>query len=461
VALAAALAVAAVALALGLWHLGAKSLAPDEGVSVAASSGQIGSAGHVISVEPNLALYYGFLHLWQLVGASEFWLRLPSALSLAAAALLTAVVTTRVFGRPAGPIAALVVAINPFALEHAQQLRPYAIAIALAAATTLLFLSAVEGPTARRWTAWAALSVFSVLAHPYAAFVLVAQLLSLALLPPDRVPRRAAMLATLGTAAALIPLTVLLIASPSKRIAWIPSPGLAEVWSYAVRLAGGEVVLVGCLTLAGIAVASTVVAARRARHRTVDTWRVGLIVLWLVTPFVLGLIASLAQPLLLARYVLVSLPALAALAAAGLVRLRMPVAILGVVVALVALQFDNLRDYYRQPSEGWRSAAAVIADRAAPGDQVVVYPLGTQALAYHLDRFDSPVTTPPAREPILAGSSQPSLDPAARIWLVVRHTTNFSPPLTAPLAALRRQRMLGRRWSFHEVAVMLYEPERS
>jgi mannosyltransferase len=212
------------ALALGLFHLDSKSFWLDEGVSAQAAAGELGSAGHVISVEPNLALYYGLLHVWQLFGSSEVWLRLPSVLAFAATVLLTAAVAARVFGRPAAVIAGLLIAVNAFALEHAQEVRPYTFAIALSAATTLLLMDSVERPTARRWAAWAALSVVAVFMHPFCGFVLAGQVMSLALLPRDQIPWRFAVPATLASAAALIPLAVLLSRSPTERIEWIPEP---------------------------------------------------------------------------------------------------------------------------------------------------------------------------------------------------------------------------------------------
>jgi mannosyltransferase len=450
-----------VALVLGLLHLDSKSFWLDEGVSAQSAAGELGSVGDVISTEPNLALYYGALHLWQLFGSSEFWLRLPSVFAFVAAVLLTAAVAARVFGRSTAAIAGLLLSVNAFAIDHAQEARPYTFALALSAGTTLLFLDAAEHPTARRWIAWATVSVFAVFMHPFCGFVLAAQVASLALLPPGRIPLRAAVPATLGIAAALVPLAVLLARSPTERIAWIPAPTFDLVRGYAERLVGadnGEVQLLLYLLLGGIAIAGALAAARRRGWRTLQAWRVGLVVSWLLAPFVLGLIVSLAQPLLQSRYLVVALPPLAILAAAGLVRLRWVPAIVAGVALLMALHVADVRDGYDRPNEDWRSAAAVIAPRAERSDTVVVHPLGAPALTYYLERADSPVTEPRYGPPILADPN-PSLDPRHRVWLVLFDSpqSDERPPSARKFVGDRRA-LVG-RWSLHRLTLMLYGPE--
>jgi mannosyltransferase len=451
-----------VALALGLLHLDSKSFWLDEGVSAQAAAGELGSPGRLISTEPNLALYYGVLHVWQLFGSSEFWLRLPSVFGFVAAVLLTAAVAARVFGRPTAAIAALLISVNAFALDHAQEARPYTFALALSAGTTLLFLDSVEHPTARRWIAWAAVSVFAVFMHPFCGFVLAGQVASLALLPAERIPWRAATAATLGSAAALIPLAVLLSRSPTERIEWIPAPEFEFIRQYAERLVGGDsgqTQLLLYLLFVGIAVAGAVAAARRRGWRTVQTWRVGLVVIWLLAPFVFGLLVSLFQPLLQARYLIVALPPLAILAAAGLVRLRWAPAVAAGVALLVAMHVADIRDGYDDPNEDWRSAAAVIAPRAERSDTVVVHPLGAPALTYYLERTDSPVTDPTYGPPLLE-SHNPSLDPRHRVWLVFFHRRDPpGDPLPPPEDFVGERRALVGEWSVHEVDLMLYGPE--
>jgi uncharacterized membrane protein len=449
------------ALTLGLINLGDKSLWVDEGVSVASASGDMGSPSRVIETEPNFALYYGVLHVWQLFGTSEFWVRLLSVLAFGAAVLLTAAVAARVFGRGTAAIAALLTAVNGLALMHAQEARSYTLAMAFAAATTLLFLDAMDKHTGRRWATWGTVSIVAVFVHPFCGFVLAGQLLSLALLPPDRVPWRQAVPAALGTGIALVPLAVLLANSPTERIEWIPAPSLGNLVDYAERVAGGGVQLVAYLALGAIVAVSTLLAARGGARRDPQVWRMGVIVLWLLCPFVLGFVVSLEQPLLQSRYLIVALPAMTILAAAGLVRLRWAPAVTAGLAALVAFGIDDVREHYRYQNADWRSAANLIVDHADETDTVVVHPLGATALAYYLKRGDSPVTEPAYGPPVLA-SGPSSLDPGDRIWLVYL-ASSFSgaksnPP---PRALVGRRRALQGEWSVHRIAVRLYAPERS
>jgi hypothetical protein len=301
-----------------------------------------------------------------------------------------------------------------------------------------------------------------VFTHPFCGFVLAGQVASLALLPGERIPWRAAVPATLGSAAALIPLAVLLSRSPTERIEWIPAPEFEFVRLYAERLVGGDngqTQLLLYLLLVGIAVAGAVALARRRGWRTVQTWRVGLVVIWLLAPFVLGLLVSLFQPLLQARYLIVAVPPLAILAAAGLMRLRWAPAVAVGIVLLVAMHVADVRDGYDDPNEDWRSAAAVIAPRAERSDTVVVHPLGAPALTYYLDRTDSPVTDPTYGPPILK-DPDPSLDPRHRVWLVFFHRRDPpGDPLPPPEEFVGERRALVGEWSVHEVDLMLYGPE--
>jgi mannosyltransferase len=451
------------ALVLGLLHLDSKSFWADEGVSAQTAAGELGPVSDVITTEPNHAFYYGFLHVWQLLGSGEAWLRLPSVVAFAAAVLMTAAVAARAFGRQVAVIAALLMAVNAFALVHAQEARPYTFAVALAAATTLLFMDAVERPTPGRWVAWAGLGVVAVFMHPFCGFVLAGQVASLVLLPPRRIPWRTAIPATLGSAAALVPLAVLLERSPTERIDWIPAPSFESVRGHAERLAGGddgELQLLLYLLFGGIAVAFAVATARRRGWRSERTWRAGVVVAWLLAPFALGLLVSAFQPLLQARYLLVALPPLAILAAAGLVRMRWTPAVVAGAALLVGLHLADVREAYDSPNEDWRSAAAVIAPRAKSSDTVVVHPIGAPALSYYLERTDSPVTRPRYGPPILE-QAEATLNPRGRVWVVLfdRPRDGERPPPPAEFVGNRRDRE--GEWSVNELRLSLYGPEKT
>jgi len=129
---------AALALALGLWQLGDRSLGSDEGVAVYQSSLPVSQLlEYATDLEPNNILYFGFLHLWEKLGSSDELLRLPSVMAFPAAVVLTAAIAWRCFGRRAGAAAGFLLALNALALAVAQQARAYGLLMALVAASML------------------------------------------------------------------------------------------------------------------------------------------------------------------------------------------------------------------------------------------------------------------------------------------------------------------------------------
>jgi mannosyltransferase len=106
-------------------------------------------------VDAVVAPYYAVMHLWtELFGSSPFALRLPSALAMAAAAGVTAVLGGRLFGPTAGFLAGLVLAFVPAVSKFGQEARPYALALLLATVSTLFLVEAMADPRPRRWAAY-------------------------------------------------------------------------------------------------------------------------------------------------------------------------------------------------------------------------------------------------------------------------------------------------------------------
>ncbi|TDC67853.1 hypothetical protein E1193_31465, partial [Micromonospora sp. KC606] len=119
--------------------------------------------------------YYLLMHGWvRLGGDSPAALRLPSALAMAAAAGLTAVLTSRLLGARAGLLAGLIFTVLPGTSRYAQEARPYALATFLAVLATLLLVTALRRPTWPCWAGYAAAAAGLGLAHLLALALLAA-----------------------------------------------------------------------------------------------------------------------------------------------------------------------------------------------------------------------------------------------------------------------------------------------
>ena len=176
------------------------------------------------------------------------------------------------------------------------------------------------------------------------------------------------------------------------------------------EVAGG-----GSLRLA--LMAALVVLGLVALGLAAKRWSIGLLVAWITLPFVGAILISVVAPVFLSRYMLLTAPAIALLAGAGLARLRpLPAVFVGAAV-LLATGPSLAMALYDKTYDDWRGAAAYVATNARAGDRIVFDdPLGEKPFVVYLDRNrHAPLVTVPPQE----------ASPAPRVWLVLwRHSYN-------------------------------------
>jgi mannosyltransferase len=161
-------------LSIGFWI--------DEGLSVGISDRSLGAIPHALREDGSPPVYYMLLHFWLgIAGRSEAGVR---SLSLAAALLAVPAAwwsARSIFGNNrAAWIAALLMALNPFLGQYAQEARMYSLVALLAIPATTCFLRAyaldAASPSARRpWLAGFAASVaLALYTHNWAIFFTLA-----------------------------------------------------------------------------------------------------------------------------------------------------------------------------------------------------------------------------------------------------------------------------------------------
>ncbi|MGP7998552.1 MAG: glycosyltransferase family 39 protein [Streptosporangiaceae bacterium] len=352
-----ALAGPAVTLALMLWGLTAHPFWGDEADTISAASRSLPQLlrllGHVDAVH---GLYY--LLLWpvvRLAGPSEFAVRLPSALAMAAAAAGVTAIGRRLVSRQAGLYAGLVFALLPTVTRQAHDARPYALLTAAAALASYLLIRLAERPTLRLLAGYAGCLVAVGHLQLCGMLLLPAHAIALAALAPAgraRTMRR--WLASLAVA------PVAIIGWQQRaQIAWIPRPGWHDGTDLVTTLLAGPAAAaaaIGLLGLAGL--------ARGGRL----SW---LAAPWLLLPPVLLLALSELKPVYNGRYLTFCLPAVALLAGAGLAALNRPgrVIALAAVLSLAAPAVWALR----VPTGGMRAVAEFLRAAERPGD-AIAYP---------------------------------------------------------------------------------------
>jgi mannosyltransferase len=371
--------VAATALAM-LPGIGVKSLWRDEGFSVSTSLRSWSSLFHlIVHDEANSALHSVALKAWSVFGTSEGVLRTLSALAALAAIPVLAALGTKLAGRKVGIVAALLLACHGSIFAYGQQVRGYAFTVLFAALASLFLAVDVRRPSNAALVGWVLASLALTYSNLAAATLIVSQLLTLFALPAERRLWKRRLVAG-GVALALTLPVALLIMTHNEG-------GLFEFtigtfWDVAMVMTGRS----GVIGLLGVTVL-VVIGARATLHVFRDggswlaRWTHVLAILWVMGPFVMAAGASLVEPILSGRYMMLSVPGLALYGALGLVDLWSTyrvadaagrawrvvataviglAALAGVVVWLQGHEVEN-----------WRGAAKYVFAEAQPGDQVL------------------------------------------------------------------------------------------
>jgi mannosyltransferase len=432
------LALAILAFVLAFHGLAAKSLDLDEAVSVEhARLGASGLWSVVAGGDPNMGLYYVLLDGWlRIFGDSETAVRSLTAVSAGLAVPVVALLGIRLFGRIAGLVAGLLLALDAFYVQYAQSARAYGLVVLLVALSSYFFVAELQAPSRSHRVGYVVASALAVYAHYFTVLVLVAQLLTLV-----AVRRRGALTRewlTVGAAvlALCVPAAVFAMRSGTGFISWIVAPDLGDLLNLPVTLTGGSVLAAWALVaLGGYAV------VRGLGER--DRWRVGFVAAWILTPVLLAFAASFVKPVFVDYYLIVTAPALALLAAAGIVRLPGRVAGALVLGGLVVVSAGRLAHWYGQGSgEDYRAAARHIVRSIQATDEVVYSPaVIAKPIAFYERR---------------AGAPRPIARPhPPRIWLVVRDATPGKLRELEHNVTGAYERVPGQP-SFHRVLVALY-----
>ncbi|MFI8521435.1 glycosyltransferase family 39 protein [Streptomyces sp. NPDC085481] len=333
-------------------------------------------------VDAVLAAYYFLLHGWTgLFGDSDLALRLPSVLAAAGAAVCTALIGERLFGRRAGLVAGLLFALTPAVMRYAQEARPYALVVFAVALATLLLLRALDRPDSRwRWAAYAAAVAAVGLLHLVALTALAGHVAAAAAKGRAAALRFAC--AALAGVAAASPVVLLGRAQAGRQISWIPGPDLAGLATLWPQLFGSALVTGLVMTLAALAWAAPgkrgAPAHRAGPDESADRTRVlaAATASAVAPPLILWTVSHGDVSYFHFRYLLFTLPAWAVLAGAALrgVRPRAVVAVLLAGLGLLTLpEQGTLREPYAHFWQGvdYRGAAATIRNYHRPGDAVI------------------------------------------------------------------------------------------
>jgi len=335
---------------------------------------------------------------------------------VASAALISAL-GFRLRGFRAGLAAGLVFAVLPAVSRYGQEARPYAFVTLFAIIATYALVAALERPSWQRFAGYA-LAIVGLGSVHLVALVLLAAHAWLVF----AWRRRLAMswcVAAFGAVVALAPL-LWYGAEQRHQVAYITAVGLSQGGTFVAAMFGS------------LAVGVTVAAL--AAYGLPLRWPSAVATTWALVPTAALVVVSLVAPMLLARYVVFTLPGWALLAGTALARLRIGWLVAGLALA-AALGLPGQMQIRQGDGHGeaTRAAADIVAANYRSGDAVVYAvnePGGGWTTRDAIDRYvplnhrprDVLETRPPRTDgQLLAGECRDvaaCLRSAPRIWVV-------------------------------------------
>ena len=399
-----------VALAFDLYRLGNPSIWFDEAFSVELARQPLPLLWHIIwGPEPNMELYYLFLHFWLgFTGwlglqPTEFVVRFPSAIFAAFSSVMVFLLGRRFLGLTTGIAAAGLFLLNDLQLTYAQQTRSYSLQLLLICiAWYALFTVLTQDKHQKRW--WACFIVTTTLAiyaHLFTLVILLAQLVAfggLLILPGpwrDKARQRLRAYIVSLLSAGVLSIPMLLESRYGSKTGWLPIPHLHDIYNLFMFISANSkinlLLLFACCAL-GIFVSMLVylpqgkeLVDRIALNKPGDQKResmlwlflpVGFALLcWLVVPVVFSYIVSQGSLRLFStRYLVTILPPLFLLAGLGVATLRWRAAQIVLTLALLAIALYYVPVYYKSAQvEDWNTAVPWLQQHYQPGDGLVCY----------------------------------------------------------------------------------------
>lgn len=488
---------AAAELAVGGWQLGGPSLWRDEGDTLSVATRPVGAIMALLRHEDVVhGPYYLMMHfVLAVAGTSPVALRLPSLLAAAGAASITAVIGRRLAmasGLPGptvtGVAAGLLLVLLPETTWYAQDARPYAITMLLAAGATYLLIRGRDDGRARWWAGYGATIAGLGAMNPLALVLLPAHAIALAAVrrqPSDTGRERQVLrawgwfaLASALAIACLLPL-LLAVARQSGQFGWIQRPGPAAVTQLVSDFSGRQALEPVSCGLVALCVVMEAISWRR------PGCTLGKIALpWLVLPPAVLIGVSLVRtPVYDERYVMFCAPAMALVVAGGLswlarvlaalpqpyrwVAVAAPAAAAVLTVALVIGPQQWVRQTGARP-DNFAKVALLVRAHARPGDAVLYLPqsatvVGQAYPAAFAQLRDIGQGRSPAASATLHGqpASAPELQrrfqSVTRLWVVVLGSRRY---WSASLGQVERRLLSGLKlagtWRVRSVLLSLY-----
>src|SRR5438034_82859 len=421
--------IGALALGFNLYRLGTPSIWYDEAFSVELARQPLPLIWQIIwGREPNMELYYLFLHFWLgFIGflglhPTEFVVRFPSAVFAALSSVMVFLLGRRFLGITAGIIAAGLYLLNDLQLLYAQQTRSYSLQLLLVCIAWYAFFVVLTQETHQKrwWACFIGTTTLAVYAHLFSVLILLAQLVTfgglLKLPGPWREKARHRLVAFIVSLVSICVLIIpmLLVSLHGSKTGWLPPPHLHDIYNLFLIIGAYNqlylLLILGFCAL-GILVSILVylpqgkeILRQFAFYKSGDDKHYSMLqqhlpvafacLCWVIVPVVVSYLVSQGSTRLFSsRYLVVILPPLFLLVGIGIASLRWRTVQLALALALFLIALYNVPLYYKSAQvEDWNSTVHWLEQHYQPGDGLVCYnnAQGCQApVEYYLHAYPS------------------------------------------------------------------------
>lgn len=482
-----------VALGFNLYRLGSPNIWFDEAFSVELARQPLPLLWHIIfGAEPNMELYYLFLHFWLSLTtslglhATEFVVRFPSTIFAALSTVVVFLLGQRFVGTIAGFVGASLYLLNDLQLVYAQQTRAYSLQLLLICVAWYALWAALNCTSHPRrwWTCYSIATTLAIYTHLFSVLILLSQLcaLGLLLLIPterhrvmDQLRNIVVSLLIIG----LLSLPMLWVSRHGSKTGWLPVPHLADIYHLFLAISANSkiylyLLVALCIIGVGITVMSAYPQGRRYLKRFMlladDTTTLSgllpvivVLLCWLVVPVVASFIISQTPTRLFSsRYLVTIVPPLCLLVGLGVATLRWRVVqlVLTAVLLLLALRYVPL--YYQNAQvEDWGTATHWLQRQYQSNDGLVCYDNDVEqgcqiAVEYYLHAYPTAAhftaDAPGAFSWANFGPAHPesgssaAVDPVALAQFGAKHARLFFIVGRLPDAASATKAQVARQW---------------
>jgi len=413
---------------LRFYNIDKKSYWLDEELSIRLSSLSISGIIDNSANETHPPLYYFILHYWMnLFGDSEASARSLSAIFGIISIMLIYQIGKLIFGREAGLISSLILAISAFHINYSQEARMYSLMSTLTLLSMYFFIKIIN-KNDYKFSTYIYYSVSSALliySHIYGLFIIMAQnvyAISLMIFSRKDVKTnfKKWLSAQLFLFLTFIPWIFVLMkqlagikAGVFVNISWLVATSIKELFlTFLLYSYYNPATLTLFLFLSII---SFIVSKKfRLSHSRY------LLVLWLLVPILTPyLISKFILPIYSPKYTISASLPFYLLASKGIIQLKKQYKII-VLLAIIFLSLSSIAVYYLQnENEPWNDAAGYIDKNSAENDYVLVLPSFAK---YSFERYSRKESLMVIEDDGIIPSS------ASEFWVVVRgkETPHFS-----------------------------------